>query len=502
MQYLIVGDTPSIKKFVFGTDKLKEIRGASMILDDLNRLVTPQLAQAHLPQSELVYANGGTCQILFSSSQPEQDFQRFQDHLQKAYYLATAGQSTIQLACVPVVGSYAEAIAAAYRQLGTLRYRWNAVPSPFQFNLSKLCATSGGPAEHCIKYDGEDDEYLSQSSYLKREAFDRPEKLSPGYQDIWKQFGQELINSGYTQGHPVRPKDLSSISHKNLALVYADGNGFGKVIKSIPDAQTYQRFATQVDQAIREACFESLREVFKNKLSPNAAPSVLPADILMLGGDDLMVILPAEKSFRFIQEVGERFSQKTKAILTDYPKGFTVSFGVVYAKPKFPFRQMLALAEELLKNAKKKAPAQTSPPPSYIDFQLAHQAGALDLKSLRQAYDVKGQKQATMRPYTLNDFDKLAQQVQQLKERRIPRSRLNMLYDAVFQGGYQSELIALEVLGRSKSDDRQQLQKALEAFDCVARMPWRQREGVSPAIVSDTVLIDLIELLDMLEANV
>jgi hypothetical protein len=36
-EYLVVMGIPSIKKYVFDTDRLKEIRGASALLDDLNR---------------------------------------------------------------------------------------------------------------------------------------------------------------------------------------------------------------------------------------------------------------------------------------------------------------------------------------------------------------------------------------------------------------------------------------------------------------------------------
>jgi hypothetical protein len=36
-KYIVVTGVPSIKKYVFGTDQLKEIRGASALLEDLTR---------------------------------------------------------------------------------------------------------------------------------------------------------------------------------------------------------------------------------------------------------------------------------------------------------------------------------------------------------------------------------------------------------------------------------------------------------------------------------
>jgi hypothetical protein len=41
---LVALDTDHIKEYVFGTDKLKEIRGASSLLDYLNRIVMQEFA--------------------------------------------------------------------------------------------------------------------------------------------------------------------------------------------------------------------------------------------------------------------------------------------------------------------------------------------------------------------------------------------------------------------------------------------------------------------------
>ena len=37
-KYIVAFDTDQIKKYVFATDALKEIRGASALLDELNRI--------------------------------------------------------------------------------------------------------------------------------------------------------------------------------------------------------------------------------------------------------------------------------------------------------------------------------------------------------------------------------------------------------------------------------------------------------------------------------
>jgi hypothetical protein len=54
---LVALDTNHIKGYVFATDKLKEIRGASSILDRLNRRAMRKLALSEDPEAIEIYAN-------------------------------------------------------------------------------------------------------------------------------------------------------------------------------------------------------------------------------------------------------------------------------------------------------------------------------------------------------------------------------------------------------------------------------------------------------------
>src|ERR1051325_5213687 len=68
-RFLLLLDTPGIKQFVFGTDPLAEIRGASALLDRLNRIDTERELAARLHAhgarlERVVYANGGSGQVI------------------------------------------------------------------------------------------------------------------------------------------------------------------------------------------------------------------------------------------------------------------------------------------------------------------------------------------------------------------------------------------------------------------------------------------------------
>ena len=77
MSILTVVETPSIKKYVFSTDKLMEIRGASALLDYLNR----HELEAILKPGEKIYANGGSGQFVFEMSAKLLKLQQAQKHM-------------------------------------------------------------------------------------------------------------------------------------------------------------------------------------------------------------------------------------------------------------------------------------------------------------------------------------------------------------------------------------------------------------------------------------
>src|SRR5581483_7101968 len=94
MQTLIALDTDHIKKYVFATDRLKDIRGASSKLDHLNRRVMKNAAKDF--QAKKVYTNGGSGMFLIEGD--EDRAKEFGLRLQKEYTTATNGGASISFA--------------------------------------------------------------------------------------------------------------------------------------------------------------------------------------------------------------------------------------------------------------------------------------------------------------------------------------------------------------------------------------------------------------------
>src|SRR4051794_19962265 len=123
-RFFLVTDTPGIKQFVFGTDALAEVRGASALLDRLNRVETECILRESLPPGTsltVVYANGGTGQFIIDADRAA--VERAVAALARKYREATGDDARIVwgLAHWPPSRSYSEVSNDAHLQMRTWR---------------------------------------------------------------------------------------------------------------------------------------------------------------------------------------------------------------------------------------------------------------------------------------------------------------------------------------------------------------------------------------------
>ena len=73
MEHILVLDVPGIKEYVFRTERLVEIRGASALLDYLNREETKLFLEKKLGEKNVdcIFAGGGTAQFIIRASANE-----------------------------------------------------------------------------------------------------------------------------------------------------------------------------------------------------------------------------------------------------------------------------------------------------------------------------------------------------------------------------------------------------------------------------------------------
>lgn len=507
-EYLVIFDIPSIKKFVFGTDRLKEIRGASALLDNLNRKRLKTFFEDSLNKKGeiiIIYSNGGSGQLIIKEAD-EETVKATLTAVKKRFQVETCGGARLCTGWAPFSGSdYEKARNEAFFMLQHEKEMgFPPFPSIHRAWQKECVSCSSGIAWILDKTENNDD-WICEVCSLKRQISNY---------HIWDEFVK------YYQSHNSKSEDFRCERLRQfediekyspyMALLYADGNAMGHWVKRINDPETFKFFASTVDQAIRQATYHALMKEFsfyKKTLR-------FPADILLLGGDDLVAVLPAYCALPFASCVSEEFEQITAEKIKEWNlkrpdsvfrdlngRGFTISIGIAVSKPSYPFRILLEQAEALLKLAKKKGSAdpevRAGYVPSYIDYHITLQSSKTDVSTIRDTSYLNKVTadtfcNATMRPLSRKQLNALIEQARLLKDNDFPRTKLHRLYEASFSSYSQAQLGTIEIYSRLKNDERKLLHQALESFNCFTCLPWNAEKKT---MIPD--LVDAIELFMM-----
>ena len=526
--FVIVIDTPSIKNYVFGTDPLNEVRGASARLDILNRFEMEQCLADHLGKKRVdcIYANGGSAQFLIHKSE-KIDVKAACKGMVQRIREQTDGEVGVVYGIAPLEdnASYTETVQMAHFQLRCQREFATSQRSTALIPLMMKCESASHLPAACI--DNKDGNILSHASYEKRQHGSDARQHG-----LWKQWMEHLKKQG--QSWPsdeywdkLRCESLTDIGNCSswdgyIGLVYADGNGMGKIIKALDSPETYRQFSKIVDKSIRGACFTALTQVSEREIN-NVQEALknqklfksLPADILLLGGDDLLVALPADRVLDFAQQATETFQRLTQEKINDLEnektreffykqlgnEGFTISCGVAIAKSNYPFYLLLDLAENLLKNAKRKDSLylhSKSDGLSRIDFHVVAGANSYALTQVREeTYLAKAgaTDPRTLRPLSCQQLEQLRENVQMLREAGFPHSKIHELHEAALLPNHiRTSMRIQEIFARCRHGrDRPQRRALWESIDsmCPAGysfdFPWFKKDDQRLLCVADLV---------------
>ena len=342
---------------------------------------------------------------------------------------------------------------------------------------------------------------------------------------------------------PDGPKDLSDIGKASnpegfIAFIYADGNNMGGYLENIRTASQYRQFSERVFVAMQEATFKALAKLNPIEIKDDNPRYVFPFEIISIGGDDLILIVPGDKALEIAHEIGVNFDE-TFMSRSVYEKAecpnraqryqshqwedeadnklpqFSMSLGLVIANEHTPIAFMEDLAGKLLKSAKTRAKT--------LKTKFGYSGGTVDffsLKSLlmitselndfrKQFYKTNKGDSLTMRPFTLHELYGFINTVQALKESDFPRSQLYQLRQSLKLGRQTSTLEYLYFRSRLESHNekilRDQLEQNWQGDPDVMNSPgpWYatlQQEKKDEKSY-ETLLLDLIEAYEFISGS-
>jgi len=157
-----------------------------------------------------------------------------------------------------------------------------------------------------------------------------------------------------------------SRKRNHLATVFADGNAMGALFREVlarRDDELKRRVSREVSQATRDALVAATRAA----MAVDPRPQRMPVIPHVVGGDDLLVTVTADRAWPFVRTYLTAFGERMRRIAdeAELPRP-SASAGVVFAHHTFPFRRCVELAEQALRHAKQAHHGQT-PAVSWLD---------------------------------------------------------------------------------------------------------------------------------------
>lgn len=232
-----------------------------------------------------------------------------------------------------------------------------------------------------------------------------------------------------------------------VGLVHADGNGLGKGIISLFDQARTQNLRVEkilplLSAAIASATQKAVQAAFEMHVIGkehgtilNNGKEVLPARPIVVGGDDITMLLRADLALEWTCCFLEAFMKETRiAITAAFPKegaqevssaetalvlklfgdGLSAGAGIAYVSASMPFDQVHHLCEGLASNAKKAAKSSCAEgvvAPSFVSIYRVT-ASALDdydqiLETELQASAGQDSRSLTMNPYVVEGSERM-----------------------------------------------------------------------------------------------
>ncbi|MCF0185824.1 MAG: CRISPR-associated protein [Bacteroidaceae bacterium] len=349
-KYLYGAAVQGIQGFIFQTNELKDIVGASELVETI--CSKDGLFEKYGKYANSILRAAGNIKHIFDSVE---DCQNAVLNFPKDVMAAAPG-ITISQAVVKLEDNtdFAAAVDELEKRLRAQRNR--PMPSTTLGLMGiKRSNKTGLPAKEIKGAD-----YLDAAIVAKREKGD----VRGLCQKAFVSEREEKEERRFVTYDEVA-YNIEDITEKNdwIAIIHADGNGLGQVVQKVgKDKDKFKEFSTKLDQATKTAAVNA----YGNKVKGlRVADKPIPVRPIVLGGDDFTVVCRADFAIEYVTEFMKEFELQTRSLLGKmlkenqvFDKGedkLTACAGVAFIKSSYPFYYGYELAEELCSQAKKDA---------------------------------------------------------------------------------------------------------------------------------------------------
>ncbi|MEH1910167.1 type III-B CRISPR-associated protein Cas10/Cmr2 [Nostoc sp.] len=372
----------------------------------------------------------------------------------------------------------------------------------------------------------------------------------------------ELANQYYNGcKNPEEARSLIEIGNASkpngfVAYIYADGNNMGGYIQKIQTPQEYQEFSDDIFQATEQSVYQALAQHLhphhlnnikdQEKVQRNGH-WIHPFEILTIGGDDVMLIVPADKALAIAKTIGDEFEKILLNKRSDYkldntynPKvvhryqadkqdvsgnqcKLSMSTGVLITAEDTPIYYAQKLTEQLLKSAKKQAKdlKKYGYYGGTVDFlvmksvtMISYNISEFRSNGLTKFGTGKQKLKLYAAPYTLHELGGLLETAKALKDAEFPRSQLYQIR-SLLERGKQTAILNYRYFKIRLSDQKAQelLKQQFEDAWCRPKdpanngnlAPWMSlkevKEETEEKVTYETIWRELVDLYPFIEQS-
>ena len=466
-KYIAVLGTVSIQRYIFQSNRLKEIIGASDLakhwfdggliqaikqtVDTLDKNAwgtykqNPSITQSDVKENteadvRIIYIGGGNAALLCKDKNTAVQV------VEKWSYeiLKDAPGLRVSVGYGEVDNTYYEAYQKAWKQLNKCEEAL-----PYGAELGKLpivrsCSTTGLPAS-TIDREGNTSDFVSKEAARKSEQAGTKDKPGKAQEVIAEEF-ESVLKENQRFALDFNTELGGGDGHSYMAVVHADGNGMGDILKNaVKETDNDQflhfirRFSASVAMLSKNA-FEKTLQHFQEMLSLSLKglkeeDNVFPLRPIVYGGDDLTFVCDGRVGLHLTQHYLQEFT-KDKILVGDEERNIDACAGVAIVHTKFPIAQAYSFAEELCANAKSEYRKSTNQAGSWMDFQIAQAGvtGSVDTIRNAQYRSLTGQ-QLHQRPYQVpEEWDVVVRILREFQSDEWPRSRAKSLMQVLTKG--------------------------------------------------------------------
>jgi CRISPR-associated protein Cmr2 len=337
-------------------------------------------------------------------------------------------------------------------------------------------------------------------------------------------------------------REIGNACRGFVAYIYADGNNMGGYIQKIKTPQEYQKFSQDIFTATEQSVYKALAtHLHPHQLKGLTDPDnenrngkwIHPFEIITIGGDDVMLVVPADKALAIAKTLGDEFElhlatipeyqmsggedrskihryRSTEAALS--ASSLSMSTGVLITSETTPIYYAEDLTSQLLKSAKERS--KLLKPYGYyggtVDFLVLKSVTMIssNIKEFRQEGLVESSGNLKLNfyaaPYTLHEIGGLIDVLQALKTADFPKSQLYQIRSLLDRGkrtailNYRYFRVRLKPAGQAALKDKFEFGWCNAVTNKGSVAPWMyyDKSSIEGKTGYETIWRDLIDLYD------